>query len=329
MRNQHRGGSAGPRGGYHNEDARLQQLMSRMRTALQLGLRPSSRKDVELRWRNTDAQVQGQAVRAISAFVAAIPPRPFPPRPFHLQAYVEEAVAALEYLLAVEQDTVYRQAAVASAGLGRATNGRYMLRLLSPLVCLLAPSKASEAAVSAATAMQSILVTVRPQIASDGTMGDDPIWKVLHESDALKHILWRLDKHRTVLGIAECAEVLAMILERWPGARFRVGQVEAVRSSLFYHCMSSNEAVEVASLRSCQALVLCAGVAVLYLQDGDPLWKTLAHCLHQSKPLLVNREALRLLSLLGVEVVIVYCLLQRAACSGHSAGLFKERQRRE
>lgn len=170
------------------------------------------------------------------------------------QAYVEEAVAALEYLLAVEQDTVYRQAAVASAGLGRATNGRYMLRLLSPLVCLLAPSKASEAAVSAATAMQSILVTVRPQIASDGTMGDDPIWKVLHESDALKHILWRLDKHRTVLGIAECAEVLAMILERWPGARFRVGQVEAVRSSLFYHCMSSNEAVEVASLRSCQAL---------------------------------------------------------------------------
>lgn len=40
---------------------------------------------MELRWRNTDAQVQGQAVRAISAFVAAIPPRPFPPRPFHLQ----------------------------------------------------------------------------------------------------------------------------------------------------------------------------------------------------------------------------------------------------
>lgn len=36
------------------------------------------RKDGEWRWANTDAQVQGQAVRAIAAFVAAIPPRPFP-----------------------------------------------------------------------------------------------------------------------------------------------------------------------------------------------------------------------------------------------------------
>lgn len=46
--------------------------------------------------------------------------------------------------------------------------------------------------------------------------------------------------------------------------------------------------------------VLCAGVAVLFLRDGNALWKTLAHCLQQSKPLRVNREALRLLSLLGV-----------------------------
>lgn len=45
---------------------------------------------------------------------------------------------------------------------------------------------------------------------------------------------------------------------------------------------------------------LCAGVAVLFLQGGDLLWETLAHCLYQSRPLLVNREALRLLSLLGV-----------------------------
>ena len=163
-------------------------------------------------------------------------------------------MAALEYLLAVEQDTVYRQAAAASAGLGKATNGRYMQRLLSPLACLLAPSKASDAAVSAATAMQSILVAARPQIAFDGTMDDDPIWKVLREADVLKHILWRLDKNRAVVGIAECAEVLAIILERWPGARYRVGHVEAVRSALLHHCMSSNDAVVVASLRACQAL---------------------------------------------------------------------------
>ena len=245
-------------------------------------------------------------------------------------------MAALEYLLAVEQETIYRQAAEASAGLGRATNGRYMLRLLSPLACLLVPSKASEAAQSAAAAMQSILVTVRPQKASGGTMDDDPIWKVLQESDALKHILWRLDEHHS----AVCAEVLAMILERWPGARYRVGQVQAVRSSLLALCMSGNEAVAMASLRVCQALgvhhirlsilffdivvfswivledhhlqdgtyrvsetVLCAGVAVLFLQDGNSLWKTLACCLQQSKTLLVNREALRFLSLLGVGIL--------------------------
>lgn len=183
------------------------------------------------------------------------------------QAHIEDAVGALEYLLTVEQEPIYRQAAVASAGLGRATNGRYMLRLLSPLTCLLAPSKTSDAAVSAATAMQSMFATVRHQIASDGTLGDDPIWKVLQESDALKHILWRLDKSHAALGIgvAECAEVLAMIMERWPGARYRVGKVEAVRSCLLDHCMSSNEAVVVASLRACQAL----GMSFIYFISLD------------------------------------------------------------
>jgi len=44
------------------------------------------KKDGEWRWANTDAQVQGQAVRAIAAFVAAIPPRPFPVS--HLQVHL-------------------------------------------------------------------------------------------------------------------------------------------------------------------------------------------------------------------------------------------------
>jgi hypothetical protein len=98
------------------------------------------------------------------------------------------------------------------AGLGRATNARYMLRLLSLLACLLVPSKASEVAESAVASMQSILVIVWPHKASSGTMDDDPIWKVLQEPDALKHNLWRLDKHHS----AVCAEILAVILERWP-----------------------------------------------------------------------------------------------------------------
>lgn len=165
-------------------------------------------------------------------------------------------MAALEYLLAVEQEPIYKQAAAASAGLVRATNGLYMRRLLSPLAYLLAPSKASDAAVSAAIAMQSILVNARPQKTSDGTVVDDPVWKVLEESEAVKHILWRLDNPRAS-GVAECAEVLAMIMERWAGARYRVGKAEAVRSCLLDHCMSStNEAVVVACLRACQALGL-------------------------------------------------------------------------
>lgn len=35
-------------------------------------------KDGGQKWYTTDAQVQGQAVRAIAAFVAALPPQPFP-----------------------------------------------------------------------------------------------------------------------------------------------------------------------------------------------------------------------------------------------------------
>ena len=48
--------------------------------------------------------------------------------------------------------------------------------------------------------------------------------------------------------------------------------------------------------------MLCAGVAALFLQDGDSLWGTLARCLDEHEPLLVNREALRLLSLLCVGI---------------------------
>lgn len=49
--------------------------------------------------------------------------------------------------------------------------------------------------------------------------------------------------------------------------------------------------------------MLCAGVAVLQLQSGEPIWATLAHCLDRSRISLINLEALRLLSLLGVGIL--------------------------
>lgn len=55
------------------------------------------RKDGQLRWANADAQVQGQAVRAIAAFVAAVPPRPFSVS--HLQVlYIRSAADLLSVL---------------------------------------------------------------------------------------------------------------------------------------------------------------------------------------------------------------------------------------
>lgn len=155
----------------------------------------------------------------------------------------------MEYLLAVEQEAIYRQAAQISAALVKATRFQYMVRLLGPLACLLAPSKTSEAAVFAATALQILLVNLRFQVSSD----DDPTWKVLQESEALKHILWRLENSRAPVA-PDFAEVLAAILERWPRARYQVGKLEPVRTRLLQHCTSSNSSVVEASLRACQAL---------------------------------------------------------------------------
>lgn len=53
-----------------------------------------------------------------------------------------------------------------------------------------------------------------------------------------------------------------------------------------------------------EGAVLCAGVAALQLESGEALWATVAHCLNQSQALIVVREALRLLSLLGVGITV-------------------------
>ncbi|CAM6023862.1 unnamed protein product [Sphagnum balticum] len=289
-------------------DERLQQLVLRMRSALQLGFRSSSSlergdgrwKDGGQKWYTTDAQVQGQAVRAIAAFVAALPPQPFPVS--LLQAAIDEAVPALETLLAAEQDAVYKQAAVATSGLVGVLREHHLLQLLLPLAGLLSPSKAAVATASAATAMLRIIGTAKPRVADKWRGLDDPVWQALEQADVLGSILSQLDMGQSVhgtTGVAECNEVLAMILERWPVARFRVGHMQSVRIALLSHGMSSDKAITIAGLRACSALVLCAGVATLYLQIGQDLWATIAHCLQTFKSPWVRVEALRLLSLLA------------------------------
>lgn len=175
-----------------------------------------------------------------------------------MQATFEEAVAALEYLLSVEQEVIYKQAAGASEGMAVATQGRYMLCLLPPLAFLLAPSKAPQAAVSAAKAMQSILALVRPHKFTTVGMASDEVWETLHDADTLKNVMWRLDMTQNNstggAGVAEFAELLTILLERWPAARYKVGSIEAVRSSLLGHCMSGIIANAIAGLRACQAL---------------------------------------------------------------------------
>ncbi len=73
----------------------------------------------------------------------------------------------------------------------------------------------------------------------------------------LGSILSQLDMGQSVhgtTGVAECNEVLAMILERWPVARFRVGHMQSVRIALLSHGMSGNKVITIAGLRACSAL---------------------------------------------------------------------------
>ncbi|KAL3680649.1 hypothetical protein R1sor_023605 [Riccia sorocarpa] len=283
-----------------HEQERMQQVLQRLQSALQLGLKPTSTdKKGRKRWYNTDAEVQLQALRAISAFVSAL--MSYPGRPHSLQIPLEDSVASLEHLLRAETETVYSKAADVTAALvdvmGDGLLGYGGRRLVGPLADRLKSSKLS-IAVSAATALHGILLKVK----SWGGIkaAEDSTWKALEDADVLSVIRHSVQEDEE--GNSNAAALLklgAVVVEKWPESRYRLGRYSSLRTALLIRCQSSSNLVAQGALRTISALALCGCVASLLLYDADRLWSTVASCLHPTTDRRIQLEAFRLLTSLS------------------------------
>ncbi|KAL2621533.1 hypothetical protein R1flu_001738 [Riccia fluitans] len=283
-----------------HEQERMLQVLQRLQSSLQLGLKlTSSDKTGRKRWCNTDAEVQLQALRAISAFVSAL--ASYPGRPHSLQIPLEDSVATLENLLRAKMETVYSKAADVTAALVDvmgdgllAYGGR---RLVGPLTDRLKNSKLT-IAVPAATALHGILLKIK--FGAHIKASDDSTWKALQDADVLEVISHSVQEDEEVSAKdATLLKLGAVILERWPESRYRLGRSSSFRTSLLLRCKSRNDLVAQGALRTVSALALCGSVASLMLDDADRLWSTVASCLRPTTDRKTQLEAFRILTSLS------------------------------
>ncbi|BBN14107.1 hypothetical protein MPTK1_6g08910 [Marchantia polymorpha subsp. ruderalis] len=282
------------------EQERMQQVLQRLKCALQLGLKPSfSEKVAGKRWCNTDAEVQLQALRAIAAFVSILTSHRG--RHASLQVPLEECVATLQSLLGAERETVFSKAADVCEDLivvmGDGLLGYGGKRLVGPLARLLKCSKLS-IVIAAATALHGILLRIKPGI-NRVKAGDDSTWKALEDADVLAIVNLIQDDRDSIVKDNALMDLIAVIVERWPEARYRVGCNSSFRTTLLLRCTSNSDTVAQIALRAASALALCGCVATLLLKASDCLWSTISSCLHSSKDCRVQLEAFRFLTSLS------------------------------
>ncbi|OAE29979.1 hypothetical protein AXG93_669s1280 [Marchantia polymorpha subsp. ruderalis] len=201
------------------EQERMQQVLQRLKCALQLGLKPSfSEKVAGKRWCNTDAEVQLQALRAIAAFVSILTSHRG--RHASLQVPLEECVATLQSLLGAERETVFSKAADVCEDLivvmGDGLLGYGGKRLVGPLARLLKCSKLS-IVIAAATALHGILLRIKPGI-NRVKAGDDSTWKALEDADVLAIVNLIQDDRDSIVKDNALMDLIAVIVERWPEA---------------------------------------------------------------------------------------------------------------
>lgn len=275
----------------------------RVRRALSLGLRASTSPSRDRRrkiWWNTDAEVQGQAVRAIQAFANVYNSK--------LQSVeknlLEDIVSALEGLLKAETEQVYNVAADITASLiiagGSSVLGFGIQGLCVPLVHLLLCTKNSTVAFCA-TALRIIIIDVSK---SRTGVSEEDLWKAFTDANVLNILASRLQKHEKFDGeggllYVSVADFFTATLHQWPKARFGLGSNPNFRKSVFLQCRNSNEVISCAALRLCAALALCGGVALLQIQEKEGLYSCLVVNTSPSKSYNIRREAFHFLYILS------------------------------
>lgn len=279
-------------------------LQERLHKALTLGIRSKDEKSKI--WWNIDAEVQGQAIRAISAFVtnltASICRQP------SIQTSLNETMIALKGLLQSESEQICSMSAEVAVKLTGLLGGSLLKfggeELVIPLAQMLSCYK-STTAMSSATALNRILEKLKPRSVLNGS--GDTVWKALEETEAVDSLVKGLQKYETSEAksaeyYVEFASLLNTILWWWPKSRYIVGNNRKLRLGLLTQCKSHNASVAAAALRASSALALCGKVALKQIEDKDMLWPTIRQCLGDSRARIVRVEALRFLQSLARSV---------------------------
>eukprot|EP01018_Ginkgo_biloba_P030199 Gb_04418 [translate_table: standard] len=282
----------------------LQNLQERLHKTLNLGIRTSDGKTRQ--WWNTDAEVQGQSVRAISAFVTNLSPSIT--RQSSVQASLNDIMIALQGLLQSESEQICNTASEVSVKLTAILGGSLLKfggeELVVPLAQLL-PCPKSTIAISCAVALNCILEKVKSKsILNDHCGSSDTVWKALKETKTLDSIVEGLEKYdsseaKSGQFYAEFAKLLSTILWRWPASRYIVGNNKNLRLTLLAQSRSHDACTASAALRASSALALCGEVAMKQIKDKEVLWPAIRQCLDHSRPRVVRIEAFRFLQSLA------------------------------
>eukprot|EP00252_Welwitschia_mirabilis_P026599 TRINITY_DN8779_c0_g1_i2.p1 TRINITY_DN8779_c0_g1~~TRINITY_DN8779_c0_g1_i2.p1 ORF type:complete len:983 (+),score=181.60 TRINITY_DN8779_c0_g1_i2:192-3140(+) len=285
------------------QDDNLLLLHDRLRSALKLGIRFTDKKTKI--WQNTDAEVQRQVIRAISAFVSKLVPSNIK-QPF-IQGALSEIIIALQGILQSNSDELCRMSAAIIVKLTALLRGSMFRESIEGLVVPLSrllSSKSLLTATSCARALKLILKNTKPKSILDCHNGStNSMLKDFEETHILDIIiegLKRMEYTEVKSGdfLVEFASLLATILWSWPSLRYRIGSEETLMVKLFNMAKKDDAEVASAALQALFASALCKEVALKQMEDKDMLWWTIRHCLDVSRPCSVRIDSLRFLQFL-------------------------------
>ncbi|KAH9308578.1 hypothetical protein KI387_036489 [Taxus chinensis] len=304
-RSKRRGGGASAARKKDEEDEALGQgegpshhLQDRLHKALTLGLRYKDGKTKK--WWNNDAEVQGQAIRAISTFVAALTSN-FSRQP-SVQALLSEVMIALQGLLQSENEHICSVSSEIVVKLTALLGGSLLKfggeELVAPLAQLLSCHETTTAMACAAS-LNNILEKIKPRSTFSGkSASGDTVWKVIQETNTVYVLVQRLEKYdsnetKSAEYYLEFSNLLGKILRWFPMSRYIVGNNRNLRLGLLAQSRNHNALTASAALQTSSALALCGEVAIKQIGDKDALWTAILQCLDESRPRVVRVEAFR------------------------------------
>ncbi|XP_058102994.1 BTB/POZ domain-containing protein At1g04390 [Magnolia sinica] len=268
-------------------------LHQRLSNALSLGIKYYDNK--ERRWQCTDVEIQGLAVRTMTAFISCIS-SDMSQHPL-VEDSITDMLVALEGILQSGNENVLSMAVNATTKLvellGNSLLQRHVLELVRPLSRLLSLRRSS-ITVSCAIALNRILSKLTPLRLEKYK----EVWEVVEETNAVGSIVRCLQDYvngiQPVEHFTEMASLLRTILWRWPPSRYLVWSNSELMEGLGDACAKPDSAVATAVLKLYSALALCGNGAMKLIQNGEKLLPMIVHCMGSSQPRHIRMEAFTL-----------------------------------